>query len=287
MTRTSARTILAPLLALTLTLAIGATLFAQPASDRSPDEKPLTRQRLEQRLKTLQQEQARLRAALDRLNGEQASPLNRAGLDHRAGREDRFATQRRSDAPPIALTDEARQRAIKVLQAVNPELFNRWQKLNETNPQRAEQMRDRLIERMQKNPQVREMLALLDKNPELFQIRAQQFALERRAYFAARHFVEATATGDQTAADEARAKVRSLIEQQIDQRFKEQHLTLAHSEQRLKNLRAEIEKQSSRRDTLVDQRVEQVIRRAMSQKQPFKSSASQRDGRSQSNHRNR
>lgn len=243
----------AMLLALGALATVGATAQPEPTDHSNLGmERDRARLFLQRRIEALEREQADLRSAIESIDA--GAPLEdireRMAEAERRGRD-------------IELTPELRERALRVFEATSPELFRRWRELNERDPERAAQMRERIVHRIQDEGPLREMLSLLDRDPELFQLRARQFGLERRAYFTARRFVEATARGDDAEAAAAREEIRVLLNEQLDHRFAEQRKAMREAESRLQDMRKRLEEQSHRRDELIERRVEEIIRRVM------------------------
>lgn len=240
-------------LGLIIAVLLGSGAAAQPQAPSERLDRDRTRLVLLRRIEGLEQEKSRLQDAIERLDA--GAPVE----DVRAVLAD--APER--NAGEFEMTPELRERALRVFEATNPELFGRWKELQERDPERAEQLRERILRRIQSEGPLRDMLQLLERDPELFQLRAQQFALERRAYFAARHLVEATARGENEAAAEARHEIHSLLSEQLEIRFAEQRKAMREAEERISGMRQRLEEQSKRRDELVEQRVEEIIRRVM------------------------
>jgi len=155
----------------------------------------------------------------------------------------------------------AKERVLEVLKVMNPELYQRVQKLRKEHPQRAKQ----LLHRIQSERRMKELAALLEHNPEEFQARAEQLAIERQAMQAARRFVDASAKGDEDAARQARQEARSLVAQLVEKQFTQQHQSFQRAEERLNRVRAELEEHQANPDPVIDARLEALLRRAMAQ----------------------
>lgn len=226
---------------------------AQPQSTPDRPDRERARLFLERRIESLEAEKARLQDAIVQIDA--GAPLHEI--------RNSIALMERPDEGDFVMTPELRERALRVFEATNPELFKRWQELQARDPERAAQMRERITKRIENEGPLRDMMQLLERDPELFQLRAQQFALERRAYFAARRLVEATAQDNEDVASEARTELRSLLGDQLEARFAEQRKSMREAEERLGAMRQRLDEQSARRDELIEQRVEEIIRRVM------------------------
>ena len=222
----------------------GAREGARPATD----DRTQARATIERMIDRLETQRARLAGALDRLDA--GAPLEevRGALADGARRDD--------DAPDP-------ERLMRVFRELNPELHERWRAAAERNPEQAEQFRQRILERLRGDDNVRQMADLMERDPGVFRLRAEQYALDRRAMIAGRRFVDATVASDADAASRARAEVREIVAAQIDSRLREQRLMLERAERGLNASRERIGRAEADRDRVIDERVEELLRRAM------------------------
>lgn len=235
-------------------VAISAPPAPSPPSQSDGNERDRMRFFLERRLNALEADRAEVIAAIDDLNAGASLEDVRASLEERAPGGDEPLNE--------AQRQELRQRAAQILEETNPELFQRWQDLQERDPERAEMLRDRMVERLMNDGPMRELVDLLDRDPEQFQIRAAQFALERQAWGAARRYTESMKQDDEAAATAARDELRGILQEQFEKRIEEQRMSLDDAETRLEQMKARLDDQITRRDALVDARLEDMLERA-------------------------
>lgn len=247
----------AGMLLLVVTMAAGAVAIAQPARPGprdgvrpTLDERAQARATIERMLGRLDAQRSRLAGALDRLDAGASLDDIRNAMAPGAGGV-------RDDAEPDT------ERLMRVFHELNPDLHERWRAAAEENPERAEQFRRRILERLRGDENVRHMADLIERDPALFRLRAEQYALERRAMIAGRRFVDATVASDADAAARAREEVRGIVAEQIDSRLREQRLMLERAERGLETSRERIARVESGRDAVIDERVEDILRRAM------------------------
>lgn len=255
--RVSGRILLMSGILATCVVAVAVSAPPQPPVPRSQsdgDERDRMRFFLERRLNALEADRAEIIAAIDDLNA--GAPID----DVRAALE--ASPPGRDEPMDEAKREELRQRAAQILEETNPELFQRWQDLQERDPERAEMLRERMVERLMNDGPMRELVDLLDRDPEQFKIRAAQFALERQAWGAARRYTESMKQDDEAAATAARDELRSILQEQFEKRIDEQRMSLEDAEARLEQMKARLDDQITRRDELVDARIEVMLERA-------------------------
>ena len=228
--------------------------LAQPAGDKPRPEPPEARRALQRRLDELDAQRARILHAMERLDA--GAPID----DLRAGLEG----QRGESRPPRANHEIDPERLLRILRDMNPEVYDRLSAMEQKNPQMASRLRERIIKRMRSDRTIAEMARLLEQDPKAYRLRVEQHALQTRAFRAARRFVEATLAGDADDAAAARAEVRDLLSKQFDLRQQDQGRMIAKAEERLSAARARIDQAAQAREEEVDQRVDELLRRAMS-----------------------
>ncbi len=225
--------------------------IAQPPRTTEGMERERTRMYLVRRLELLEHEQATLQSALQQLHD--GAPLD----------EIREQLKGADEAPEeFEMTPELRERALRVFEATSPEFYERWVELQKDDPERAAQIRERILNRIESDGPLREMMQLLEHDPELFELRAQQFALERKAHMAARRLVEASKRGEESDAAAARTELHQLLGEQLDLRFSEQRMAMKDAEDRLRGMEGRLAEQTENRDELINRRVEELIHRA-------------------------
>lgn len=151
--------------------------------------------------------------------------------------------------PPEPIDPDA---AMRMLEEVNPALHERLTRLREERPEAFRAIIDRQMPRLAALARDRE------EDPQGWPDRARLFALERQAGAEARR----AASLDGAEQDAAKAELRSMLEEMFELRLKVAQSDMRRLERRLQALQQEIDDKVSERDAMIDQRLEQMLRRA-------------------------
>jgi hypothetical protein len=142
--------------------------------------------------------------------------------------------------------------AMRVLEEVNPALHERLTRLREERPEAFRAMIERQMPRLAALSRERE------EDPQGWPDRARLFALERQAGAEARR----AASLDGAEQDAAKARLREMLEQMFELRLKVAQSDMRRLERRVQALQQEIDDKAGARDAMIDQRLEQMLRRA-------------------------
>lgn len=190
---------------------------------------------------------------IDRLN--EANPPRERGPRDRRDRPDDDRPEGPGgpggpDGPPPEPIDP--DAAMRVLEEVNPALHERLTRLREERPEAFRAMIERQM------PRLAALARDRDEDPQGWPDRARLFALERQAGAEARR----AATLEGADQDAARARLREMLEQMFELRLKVAQSDMRRLERRVEALQQEIDDKAGARDAMIDQRLEQMIRRA-------------------------
>ena len=247
-------------------------------------------ERLRSRLEAIDAERARLALALSRLDaGEpwdrvRAEVLEQGGLfgqGDRFGQGERFGPGERlgqgepgepreaggpDDGGPrprgqfANRMDEAQ--LLELLTRVDPDAAERFTQMRELNPRMARRLLQSSAPRLQK-------LAMLEESdPALYEVEAEDFRLERQIMHTAMT-LHAAIAGDATpdpatpSIDETRQRLRELVGRQVDLQIQGQRIKLASAKDRLERLGESIEARAGSRDSVIDDRVNRIMERAV------------------------
>lgn len=147
------------------------------------------------------------------------------------------------------------------LREADPEGADRFEQLRQTNPIVAR----RLL--MASAPRLQELAHLKQDNPALYEVEAEDFRIERRIMQTARSLHLAVA-GDGPAdqdvtIDETRAALRELVARQVDLQLDSQRIKLESAQERLQKLGESIDQRAATRESIIDERVERIMERAV------------------------
>ena len=224
-------------------------------------------ERLRKRLKTIDAERAKLQDAINRLDAGEPWEAVRADLveSGRPGRPGRRGGDREMDAPRDR-GDRSRprmdeDRIIELLGQVDPEAVDHFEQLRRRNPRMA----GRLLQ--SKGPRLAKIVRLKESQPDLFEIEAEQFRIEERIMRTARAMHETVAgVGEAEAGvsiDETRRLLRELIARQVDLQIDGQRIQLESAKVRIDRLSAAIDERIASRDSIIEDRVERIMNRAV------------------------
>ncbi len=158
-------------------------------------------------------------------------------------------------APKGKLTPEDRDHALKFLHDNSPELSARFDKLIKSDPDSA----DRILGHMM--PRIREAETAKERNPGLFKLRLEEMEGGAVLVDAMRAYREAKNANPQDAAklNQATAQLRSALARQgQDNRLSVQANEIESLTTRLSDLKTDLEKKRSARETTIDSMLAKV-----------------------------
>jgi hypothetical protein len=147
------------------------------------------------------------------------------------------------------LTDE---RALEIVKETNPALFERLSKLQQNNPEELRKVLERF------RPQLVDLARQRQDDPDGWPARARLFMLDREANSAARRI----AALDPDKRDEAKPRLRAILERAFDARLKVVEADIKRMQRRIEMLQREITDKNGQKDVLVGQRMDQMLKRA-------------------------
>ncbi len=231
--------------------------LAQPRRDGPPpaqnDSADRMRDRVEARLDEIRKEEALLQDALRALdNGEPPAgvlrDVMRGARDERLGRFGDGPEERPIDL--AELTPERRAEILNFVKEMTPPLGERIERELRESPERADAIYLRLA------PRVLPQIELRERDPELFDLRAESMRLDwqiRAASMALRR------AGDENAAS-ARERLKGLVAKRVDLTMKERSLMIDRFDRRIAAMREELAEERSRRDAIVEEKLGEIER---------------------------
>ncbi|MBX3377487.1 MAG: hypothetical protein KF678_10850 [Phycisphaeraceae bacterium] len=275
-----------------LMLAGGA--MAQPPADRPPpDERPgaiqpedraAFRARLERAAAESKRRWERLEAAIRRLDGgasvddvrrETETPGPRGeGRGPRPGPrgdEPRTGEPRRGPEPANDGERLSREEVLSLLETMNATFAAKIKEAMTENPAMA----GRILDRME--PMVREIKS--ERDPEMKGLRIRDLTLGFELVGATRAFVEARrADPESQATKEAETKLRGLFAEHFDLRTQMHRQEIVSLERRIGQIREDLDRQLSNRETMIERRMEDVKRGFRGRGEPRREGEPKRDG---------
>ena len=152
---------------------------------------------------------------------------------------------------PNALTEQQVQKRLKVLAEVSPELAERLDQLEQSNPKQAQRMTRRLM------PRLTNLVRLKEKDPEQYELRKTEMATGYRLLKQLRLCHQQHEDNQQIEEDELK-KLRRLMAAHMDARLKIRELELKRLEQKIERVRAHIDQQRKQRDADLDHRMKEI-----------------------------
>ncbi len=235
-----------------------------PISAPAPDQDPA--EFLRHRIESLDAERARLHEALTKLEegkdwSEVRGDLFRdgrspGGLD-RDDRKSRGDWRSRRGRMDQNFDEEA---TLESLATVDPEAAERFTTLREENPRVARRLLQSSAPRLHKLEQLRE------SNPDLYDIEAEQFRIDRQIMHLAWSMhaaVSGNAEADASPLDNVRAELHELVSRQVDLQIEAQKLQLESAKDRIEHLNDKINERIASRDAVIDDRVDRILERAV------------------------
>jgi hypothetical protein len=221
---------------------------------------------LERRLEETNKREEHFRALLARLEkGESPADVGK-DLDQR--REARRGDSDRPDqmtggqkaprtdrpAPKGKLTPEDREHALKFFHDNSPELAARFERLSKSDPDSV----DRILNHML--PRIREAEVAKERNPGLFKLRLEEMEGGAVLVDAMRAYREAKNANPQDAAklNQTTAQLRAALARQLDNRLSVQANEIESLTTRLSDLKTDLEKKRSARETTIDSMLAKV-----------------------------
>ncbi len=228
------------------------------------------RARIEQALTKNREQEARLEEALAMLNrgepAEQIAAHMREGLADGPGPEGRPSRGPGGDGPGAGrfgagrfeLTDERAERLLSLLEEVNPRLHERVQRIWETDREKGRQALLRAA------PRLIPLIELRERDPEAFEMKMEELRNGRQIFDLLREVRDAKPDElTQARLDQIRAELVGLVGHQFDLRARHGLQEAERLSRRLERFQAELEERATNRDGHVQQRADELLRRAL------------------------
>ncbi|MEX2672421.1 MAG: hypothetical protein WD294_09960 [Phycisphaeraceae bacterium] len=201
-----------------------------------------------------------------------APPQQRDQADHERGRDRRSEAdddrrRRRPDHrggprgrgyggyPPYQvihtpLQEEQVAQVLDVLQEMQPHVADWLKTSREEDPERFEAAITRI------GPHALHMAHLRETDPRAFELRRKEHELGIQAM----HLAKEARSDDEAESKQARAQLKRILEEQFDVRTQLLEHETAELERRLEHLREQLQEQQAERDSVVERRLEMVLR---------------------------
>lgn len=153
--------------------------------------------------------------------------------------------------PAKALAPEQIEARLKILAEVSPELAQRLEQLEESNPKHARRMTRRLM------PRLGYLMRVKEKDPQQYELRKREMATGYRLLKQLRVCHQQHEDNKRVEEDDLQ-KLRGLMAAHMDARLKIRELELQRLEQKIQRVRAHIQKQRDNRDSEIDSRIEKI-----------------------------
>lgn len=145
------------------------------------------------------------------------------------------------------------QEILELLKEQDPPLAQRLEAIRQTDPQRAQRMLGPHV------PGLMRLAYLKRTDPEHFRLRMQDLKLDRQSRELARQ-IHGLAAADMAAQrDRLTQELRAVLAQQFQVRQQLQEKMVQDLQQRLENLRLEVERRRAQKDQLIDQRFQELL----------------------------
>lgn len=148
---------------------------------------------------------------------------------------------------------EQAQEALEVLRRIDPEKAKRLEQAIDENPERVGQV---LHENF---PMLGRFMAMRRYDPEGFDLRVQDLALSRKCHNAADRMRKAMEAKDDAVAALELAQLQALVAEHFDVRQELREYELLKLKQRIEELGEQLEQRTADRDSLIDERVHELI----------------------------
>ncbi len=179
-------------------------------------------------------------------------PRDRSGPEGDRAFPDREGRPRDGAIEPVRL--------LEILKEASPEFAARIETLRGTDPEAA----DRMIGRM--GPRLREALQAREQDPELFRLRVNEIRSGIELFDAARAYGQAVRSADPAAITAAESSLTEAANTHFDVRVAMQEREMQSLAARIEELRAELDRKKSERQSMVDGFVEHMKRKATDDK---------------------
>lgn len=144
------------------------------------------------------------------------------------------------------------EQALEIIKETNPQFYERISRLRKERPEEFERVMERF------RPQLADLSRQRQDDPEGWPVRAKLFMLDRDANAAARRI----AAMEPEQREQAKLRFRELLGRAFDARLKVIEADIARMQRRIAVLQAELKDKNGQRDELIDQRMEQMLKRA-------------------------
>ncbi|TVQ31866.1 MAG: hypothetical protein EA376_07715 [Phycisphaeraceae bacterium] len=240
----------------------------QRAEQASPEAREQMRERLRNRLNDIRSSEARLEEALRMLDaGEPIDAVRRRvvaeGAEQVRERREQMTDRRpqmgrRGAVAQTPLTPEQTQELMQFLRETNPQLHDRLQSVME----RDEEAGRRALQRVA--PGLQRFIDARERDPEGFEARREELVTARRTMELAREIRTGIEEGmAPERLREAREELRTLVARQFELRMQNSRRTIEQLRSRLERHEADMQAQKERREQLVEDRVNAIIRSAV------------------------
>jgi len=151
------------------------------------------------------------------------------------------------------MNPEQVREAIELIRRFDPEKADRLEKALADNPQRVGwYLREKF-------PMIERFLAMRRYDPEGFELRVKDLALTQQCFKAAERVRKAIREGDDELAALELANLQALVSEHFDVRQELREYELAKLRQRIEEMEQQLIQRSNQRDSLIDQRVEELV----------------------------
>ncbi len=153
----------------------------------------------------------------------------------------------------LPMSEKQIDEALALLKKVRPALAQRLAQVRDESPQRV----GWLIEH--RFPHLRYLLELKENDPDMYELRVDDVRLSYESQDLAEQYRQAQKDNNHRQVRELRSKLEKLVESHFEVRQKIRQLELKRLEQRIEDLREQIEKRDDDRDELVEQRLGELV----------------------------
>lgn len=172
---------------------------------------------------------------------------------HEMDKPDRNDRSRRGRDHREPMSEQKVRESIEVLRLIDPEKAEKLEKHIGNNPERiGHALRDDF-------PHLSRFMAMRRYDPEGFDLRIKDLRLTRQSQLSARRFYEANEAGDDALAAAELAVLEGLVAEHFDVRQQIREHDLAQLEQKIQELRDQLQDRADNRDALIAQRIEEFI----------------------------
>jgi len=144
--------------------------------------------------------------------------------------------------------------AVEVLKAMRPDLAERISLAMAENPERVREMV------MREYPRLRYMIALKRRDPKMFDLRAEDIRLAYQSQQLAEDIRKLDQAENVERREAAQAQLAQLLKEHYEVRHRLRELEIVRLEQRLEQLREELDERAARREAIIRQRLQELLK---------------------------